>query len=244
MPEPEPAFESGRTTIFLFASFSNDSGSRRLDVLRRAEHEFVDAGTRRLRRELARQPHYVPHSPRHRGRRMSCISFKAAALTGSALLFGASTAHAESVSAKLDGFGIVPALRSPATGTFQGNAKATMLTYTLTYKGLPANVTVAQLHFGQLGVNGGVIAFLCVASNPPAGVPVCPGPRHGSVSGAVTTSTVIGPAAQNIQPGEYAFALRAVRAGVTYVTVHTSDRPSGEIRGQVLIGTLSPPGGH
>jgi hypothetical protein len=43
---------------------------------------------------------------------------------------------------------------------------------------------------------------------------------------------VIGPAAQLINPGEMEEILAAIRAGVAYVNIHTSQFPGGEVRGQ------------
>ena len=44
---------------------------------------------------------------------------------------------------------------------------------------------------------------------------------------------VIGPAAQGIAAGEFAELVRAIRAGATYVNVHTTVHPGGEIRKQL-----------
>jgi len=61
--------------------------------------------------------------------------------------------------------------------------------------------------------------------------PACP--ASGKVTGTVTATDVIGPAAQGIAPGEFAEALRALRAGMTYANVHSTKFPGGEIRGQI-----------
>jgi hypothetical protein len=44
---------------------------------------------------------------------------------------------------------------------------------------------------------------------------------------------VIGPAGQGIAAGEFAELLAAMRAGVTYVNVHSTLYPGGEIRAQI-----------
>jgi hypothetical protein len=43
----------------------------------------------------------------------------------------------------------------------------------------------------------------------------------------------VGPAAQGIAAGEFAELVRAIKAGATYVNVHSSLFPTGEIRGQI-----------
>ncbi len=44
---------------------------------------------------------------------------------------------------------------------------------------------------------------------------------------------VLGPAGQGIAAGEFNELLRAIRAGSTYVNVHTTGYPGGEIRAQI-----------
>ena len=44
---------------------------------------------------------------------------------------------------------------------------------------------------------------------------------------------MIGPAGQGVEAGSFAELVRAIRAGYTYVNVHTTRWPGGEIRGQI-----------
>ena len=91
-------------------------------------------------------------------------------------------------------------------------------------------VTASHIHVAARGVNGGVSAFFCGGG----GKPACP--LSGTVTGVVTSADIIGPAAQGINPGEptaFAELVRAIRAGYTYVNVHTTRWPGGEIRGQI-----------
>jgi len=53
------------------------------------------------------------------------------------------------------------------------------------------------------------------------------------VSGTITAAEVIGPTSQGLAPGEFAELLRAIDENVTYANVHSSEHPSGEIRGQI-----------
>ncbi|MEA2559992.1 MAG: hypothetical protein QOH06_1496 [Acidobacteriota bacterium] len=143
-------------------------------------------------------------------------------------------------STRLRGIEEVPAISTPGDGRFTAtiNGQGTGLSsYQLSYSNLQGTVTQAHIHFGQKGVNGGIVIFLCSnLGNGPAGTQACP-PSPGSVSGAVTAEDVVAAAAaQGIAPGELGEVLRALRNGVTYVNVHSNLFPSGEIRGQLRFG--------
>jgi CHRD domain len=136
----------------------------------------------------------------------------------------------------LIGYEEVPAISTTGTGTFEmlidfGDVG---FAYTLNYSGLTGAVQQAHIHIAQKGVNGGIMIFFCTnLGNGPAGTQPCP--ASGTVSGFVTAADVIGgAAAQGVSPGEFAEVLRAVRAGSTYVNVHSNLFPGGEIRGQVV----------
>jgi hypothetical protein len=94
------------------------------------------------------------------------------------------------------------------------------------YSGFDTAVKFAHIHFGQFGVGGGVAAFLCGG-----GKPACP--PSGEVTGTITASDVVGPAAQGIAPGEIDELIAAMRHGVTYANIHTDAFGDGEIRGQI-----------
>jgi hypothetical protein len=126
-------------------------------------------------------------------------------------------------------------ISTTGTGSFEAtlNGAGDEISYTLTYgdlEGVANNgvVTQAHIHFGQRGINGGVIAFLCGGSTKPA----CPA-SPATVTGTITAADVIGPASQGIEAGSFAEAVRAIRAGMVYANVHTTRWPSGEVRGQV-----------
>ncbi len=132
--------------------------------------------------------------------------------------------------ARLGGFEEVPAISTVARGEFHARISddESQIFFELSYQNLEAPVSVAHIHLGQKGVNGGISVFLCGGG----GKPACPSPS-GIVTGTITASDVIGPAGQGIAAGEFAELIRAIRAGVAYVNVHSSKFPGGEIRGQL-----------
>jgi CHRD domain len=133
------------------------------------------------------------------------------------------------VRANLTAFQEVPALSTTGHGQFVARLGETSLEFELTYADMEDTVVVAHVHFGQRSVSGGIIFFLCGGG----GRPACTSPS-GSFSGTVTAADVVGPEGQGIAPGEFEEVLRAMRAGKTYVNVHSVPRfPAGEIRGQI-----------
>ena len=143
--------------------------------------------------------------------------------------------------ARLRGFTEVPAVSTTGRGELllrfdddddddddADGGEVTSIAYTLRYRDLEGAVTLAaHIHLGQPGVNGGVSVFLCGDSAPP-----CP-PTEGTVTGTIEAADVIGPAGQGIAAGEFEELIRAMRAQVTYVNVHTDKHPTGEIRGAI-----------
>ncbi|HEU4383584.1 MAG TPA: CHRD domain-containing protein [Anaeromyxobacteraceae bacterium] len=136
------------------------------------------------------------------------------------------------VKANLSGYSEVPAVSSTGAGQFTARLSndGSAIDYELSYAGLEGTVAAAHIHIGQTDVSGGVMAFLCGGG----GKPACP--QEGTVTGTITAIDVVGPAAQGIAAGEFAEMLQAIDAGVTYVNVHSSKHPGGEIRGQVFGG--------
>lgn len=136
---------------------------------------------------------------------------------------------AETRLSTLNGFQEVPAIATAGVGQFKVTISAdeTTIAYELSYSGLEGGaVSAAHIHLGQLGVNGGVIAFLCGGSKP-----ACP--ASGPVTGTIVAADIVGPAGQGIAAGDLAKAIRAIRVGKAYANVHTATYGSGEIRGQI-----------
>jgi len=146
----------------------------------------------------------------------------------------------ETVRASLNGFREVPSISSTASGHFEAviDRKAGTIAYDLSYSGLTGDVQQAHIHVGQRSVNGGVSVFLCQteASPDPTGLaPRCP--QRGKVTGLVQSANMIeGPiVSQGVEPGQFNELVRAIRAGVAYVNVHSSTFPGGEARGQLRL---------
>jgi hypothetical protein len=143
---------------------------------------------------------------------------------------------AERIQAPLSGYEEVPAVSTVADGSFRGMIApdGQSISFELSYSGLQSDVTMAHVHFAQAGVNGGVVFWLCgTAAFPgPSGTPPCP--QSGTVSGLITADEIVATSdAQQIQAGDLEAVIAAIRAGATYVNVHTVISPAGEIRGQI-----------
>jgi hypothetical protein len=120
------------------------------------------------------------------------------------------------------------------TGTFRAVIlDDSSIRFKLTYKNLSTPVVQAHIHIGATKTNGAIAIFFCGPAGSPAHQ-TCPNDNtnSGSVTGTVTAADVV-IAAQGVNPGEFAKVLRAIVHGDTYVNVHTTLLPGGEIRGQV-----------
>jgi hypothetical protein len=111
-----------------------------------------------------------------------------------------------------------PPVATAATGeaTVVLSPDDSVIWYVVTYSGLSGPAVAAHIHTGAVGVNGGIILPLTVAASPMTGTLTA---ANFTASGAITT---------------YAQAVAAIKAGATYVNVHTAANPGGEIRAQVV----------
>ncbi len=130
----------------------------------------------------------------------------------------------------------VPAVSSTAHGSFKARIREASGTieYELSYQGLQGDIRQSHIHFGQRSVNGGISVFLCQTPtnvDPTGLAPPC-GASPATVTGTLTAANIIGPAGQGIAATEFAELVKAIRAGLAYVNVHSSLFPGGEIRGQ------------
>jgi CHRD domain len=108
--------------------------------------------------------------------------------------------------------------------------------FTLTYKNLSTPVVQAHIHIGATKTNGAVAIFFCGPQGS-AAHQTCPNDssNSGTVTDTVTAADVVIDA-QGVSPGEFGKVLRAIVNHATYVNVHTTLLPGGEIRGQVRSG--------
>lgn len=129
----------------------------------------------------------------------------------------------------VDGSQEVPPVVTAATGeaTVVISADDSTIWYVVEYSGLSGALAAAHIHVGASGANGGVILPLVASASPMVGTLTA---TNFTPSGAITT---------------FAEAVAAIKAGGTYVNLHTAANPGGEIRGQVVakgsthFGTLS-----
>jgi hypothetical protein len=134
----------------------------------------------------------------------------------------------QNFTAPLSGGEEVPPVETKARGLaiFQLSKDGGELHYKLIVASVE-NVTQAHIHLAPRGANGPVVAWL-YPSAPPAR-PI-PGEFNGVLAeGVITAEFLVGPLAGTSMDDLVA----AMRAGNTYVNVHTSQHPAGEIRGQI-----------
>jgi hypothetical protein len=133
-------------------------------------------------------------------------------IAGLSTLAFASSLHAAIHTYKfpLEGSQEVPPVPTSATGFARVmlNDVSGAVTVDGAYSGLTSTASAAHIHIGAPGVNGGVILALGIT-----------GGTSGSITGSGTLS------AANVN---------AMLAGNTYVNLHTSNFPGGEIRGQIV----------
>ena len=151
------------------------------------------------------------------------------------------------ISERLTGYQEVPAISTDGSGKFKARIArfGDSIAYRLSYRDLEGGVQQAHIHLGQEGVNGGISVFLCTnLGNGPAGTQACPA-APATITGVIDQDDVIGPGpsagpppspGQGIEPTEddrFDELLDAINAGVTYVNVHSTKFPGGEIRSQL-----------
>jgi hypothetical protein len=160
-------------------------------------------------------------------------------IAGGLLILGASVAFSDGgfrdIREQLTGFKEVPVISTTGQAEFRAriNKEETEITYEMSYEGLEGAIQQSHIHFGPPNNTGGISIFLCTnLGNGPAGTQACPA-SPAMISGVITAANVIGPAAQGIEPGALAEIIAAIRDGKTYVNIHSTKWPAGEIRSQI-----------
>jgi hypothetical protein len=109
---------------------------------------------------------------------------------------------------------------------FQLSKDGTQLSYKLIVANIE-NVSMAHIHLAPAGVNGPVVAWLYPSSPPPQ---LIEGRFDGVLAeGVITADDLVGPLAGFTMED----LIAEIGAGNTYVNVHTSQYPAGEVRGQI-----------
>ena len=132
----------------------------------------------------------------------------------------------------------LPAVSSPASGHFSAtiNEDTESIDWELSFSGLQASITQSHIHFAQPFANGAIVVWLCgtATNSGPAGTQVCP--QSGTISGVIVPGNIQTVNAQGIATGEFDELVAAIRSGLAYANVHTSQSTGGEIRGQIRHG--------
>jgi CHRD domain-containing protein len=151
-------------------------------------------------------------------------------------------ARGDKVKETLIGYDEVPSVSTVASGVFNATISKdeSQIDWQLSYAGLEGTIQQAHIHIGNVGVNGGITVFLCTnLGNGPAGIQACPDPPA-AISGTILAADVspnipatLAARNQGLNTGEIDELIAAIRAGATYVNVHSTLWPGGEIRSQI-----------
>jgi CHRD domain len=139
------------------------------------------------------------------------------------IVAGVALAVTERFAARLTGAQEVPPVSTTAEGTARfAKVSNTRMTYRLTASNID-NVSAAHIHLAPRGKDGPIVVSLRVpATCTVEGTSI-------SCQGAFTSAQFEGP----FEGRSLNTLARAMRDGRTYVNVHTTDFPDGEIRGQI-----------
>jgi len=152
-------------------------------------------------------------------RRLAALLAIAALLSVPAMVLAA-----EQFTASLTTEAEVPAPTLPDGYTGSGSASATIsddeteIEYEVNYENLTGPPVASHIHWGAVGAAGPVILPLAHGDSP--------------FSGTLTEADFV---AVDGGPQTFAEALDAMRAGDTYINIHTETNGPGEIRGQLRV---------
>jgi hypothetical protein len=131
--------------------------------------------------------------------------------------------------APLSGSDEVPAVETQARGVaiFHYDPDSGELQYRLIVSNIE-NVLMSHIHLAPKGANGSIVVWL-YPSSPPA--QLIPGRFQGTLAqGTITDADLTGP----LSGSTVADLVQEMENGNTYVNVHTTQHPSGEVRGQIF----------
>ena len=169
-------------------------------------------------------------------RRLQLTALVAVVAVLGVVAIAVATNGARKVDERLTGYEEQPAaLSTSGSGDFHAEFRRSgdRLEYSLSYRDLEGSVTQAHIHFGSDNQAAPISVFLCSnLGNGPAGTQPCPA-APATITGTARAEDVIGPSQFGIAPGEFDEFLDALEAGATYVNVHSSKYPGGEIRAQI-----------
>lgn len=162
--------------------------------------------------------------------RFQSVILVAAALSGTALAGDVDFFRANRFTTRLTGFRENPVHITNGSGEFRArvNADGTRVDFELVFRNLTGPATGSHIHVGAPWTNGPIVVHFCGTGGKP------PCPAEGVIlRGSFTADDVQASPENNLAAGDLAGLLRAMRAGVTYVNVHSEMFPAGEIRGQL-----------
>lgn len=109
------------------------------------------------------------------------------------------------------------------------NSSMTQISYTLSFQGLTSDATMSHIHYGAAGTNGPILLWFFPSTLMPT-----PTATSGSYSGMWTESDLM---KQSTDPAITTFAtlIGDLEAGNTYVNIHSTNYPMGELRGQLMM---------
>lgn len=152
----------------------------------------------------------------------------------------------ERVHARLEGHQVVPTQNTAGVGTFTAAVDRVNQTiaYEVSWTNLAGDILQSHIHFGRRATNGDIVAFLCTnLGNTPASAtaaPLCEGAREGTVKGVLHAGDIVAVPFGGIQPAQQLLPFHnfdelvsAIDAHASYVVVHTTAQPPGELRGQI-----------
>jgi hypothetical protein len=161
--------------------------------------------------------------------------FAGVAFTAVVLLALTAGAHAETRQAFLNAFQEVSVVSTSGRGQFRADIAAdeTSFEFELSSQDIQGTVTMAHIHVAQPDVAGAIVIHFC-GSGGKAACPASPATLTGTITAAdVVASANVGRVNSLIAATELQEVIALMRQRSTYVNVHSSLSPGGEVRGNI-----------